>query len=98
MESVIASAQQLNVEVVENGSLVWVNVERPGTAEMAYLRGRYGFHQLSLDDCLSVVQMPKLDEFDDHLFMVMHFPQLRRAVQDHAAERGGRLRRRRTTS
>ena len=74
MESVIASARQLNVEVVENGSLAWVNVERPGTAEMALLRERYGFHQLSLDDCLSVVQMPKLDELDDHLFMVMHFP------------------------
>ena len=74
MDSVIASARQLNVEVVENGPLSWVNVERPGTAEMAVLRERYGFHQLSLDDCLSVVQMPKLDELDDHLFMVMHFP------------------------
>ena len=74
MDSVIAFARQLNVEVVENGSLSWVNIERPGTAEMAVLRERYGFHQLSLDDCLSVVQMPKLDELDDHLFMVMHFP------------------------
>ena len=74
MDSGIASARRLNVEVVENGPLSWVNVERPGTAEMAVLRERYGFHQLSLDDCLSVVQMPKLDELDDHLFMVMHFP------------------------
>ena len=92
------SGQHLNVEVVRNGPLSWVNVERPGTAEMAYLRERYDFHQLSLDDCLSVVQMPKLDEFDDHLFMVLHFPSFDRAVEDHAAERGGRLRRRRTTS
>ena len=68
------SAQHLNVEVVENGPLAWVNIEGPGTAEMEFLRRRYDFHQLSLDDCLSVVQMPKLDEFDDHLFMVMHFP------------------------
>ena len=75
MESVAVSGQHLNVEVVRNGPVSWVNVERPGTAEMAYLRQRYDFHQLSLDDCLSVVQMPKLDEFDDHLFMVMHFPQ-----------------------
>ena len=74
MESAVVSVEHLNVEVVRNGPLSWVNVERPGTAEMAYLRQRYDFHQLSLDDCLSVVQMPKLDEFDDHLFMVMHFP------------------------
>ena len=94
MESAVVSVEHLNVEVVRNGPLSWVNVERPGTAEMAYLRQRYDFHQLSLDDCLSVVQMPKLDEFDDHLFMVMHFPQLRQAVQDHPAERGRRIRRR----
>ena len=74
MASVSVSGQHLNVEVVRNGSLSWVNVERPGAAEMAYLREKYGFHQLSLDDCLSAVQMPKLDEFDDHLFMVLHFP------------------------
>ena len=74
MDSGIASARRLNVEVVENGPLSGVNIERPGTAEMVFLRERYGFHQLSLDDCLSVVQMPKLDELDDHLFMVMHFP------------------------
>ena len=74
MASVTVSGQHLNVEVVRNGSLSWVNVERPGTAEMAFLQSRYDFHQLSLDDCLSVVQIPKLDEFDDHLFMVLHFP------------------------
>ena len=74
METASASGQHLNVEVVRSGSLSWVNVERPGTAEMAFLQSRYDFHQLSLDDCLSVVQMPKLDEFDDHLFMVLHFP------------------------
>ena len=40
MESVAVSARHLNVEVVENGPLAWVNVERPGTAEMAFLRER----------------------------------------------------------
>jgi hypothetical protein len=36
--------QRLNIQTVEHGSLAWVNVERPGTAEMAHLKELYGFH------------------------------------------------------
>ncbi len=36
-----------SVRVLECGTLSWVNIERPGQAEMRYLKGRYGFHQLS---------------------------------------------------
>ena len=78
MATVGASEQQLNVQVLECGPLSWVNIERPGVAEMEYLKDRYSFHQLSLDDCLSVVQLPKLDEFEDYLFLVLHFPRFNR--------------------
>ena len=78
MTAVGASEQQLNVQVLEYGSLSWVNIERPGVAEMEYRKDRFSFHQLSLDDCLSVVQLPKLDEFDDHVFLVLHFPMFSR--------------------
>ncbi len=74
MATVGASEQKLNVQVVEYGPLSWINIERPGVAEMAYLKEHYSFHQLSLDDCLSVVQLPKVDVFDDHVFFVLHFP------------------------
>ncbi len=78
MTAVGASEQQLNVQVLEYGSLSWVNIERPGVAEMEYRKDHFSFHQLSLDDCLSVVQLPKLDEFDDHVFLVLHFPMFSR--------------------
>jgi magnesium transporter len=29
---------------------------------------------LNLEDCLSKIERPKIDEYDDHLFIVMHFP------------------------
>lgn len=74
MATAEASESHLNVQVVEHGPLTWINIERPGTAEMLYLAERFGFHQLSLDDCLSKVQLPKLDKFDDHVFLVLHFP------------------------
>ena len=74
MATVGTSEQQLNIQVLEFGSLSWVNIEKPGMAEMQYLKEHHSFHQLLLNDCLSVVQLPKLDEFDDHLFLVLHFP------------------------
>jgi len=68
--------QEFNVAEVIFGDLTWVNVSRPSLAEMEYLKGRFGFHSLALEDCTSRVQMPKLDEYDEpqHLFLVLHFP------------------------
>ena len=57
-------ARDLSVSVLECGGVSWVNIERPGLAEIRYLADRYGFHQLSLDDLLSVVQLPVSREID----------------------------------
>jgi magnesium transporter len=68
------ASNKLNVRVVKQGDFMWVDVRRPGTAEMTYLRDQYGFHQLALDDCVSTIQIPKLDVFEDYLFLVSQFP------------------------
>ncbi|GAI70360.1 unnamed protein product, partial [marine sediment metagenome] len=39
-----------------------------------YLAQNYHFHPLDLDDCLSRIQRPKIDEYKDYLFLVFHFP------------------------
>ncbi len=53
---------------------IWVNIEHPTVRETEYLAERYPFHQLDLDDCLSRIQRPKIDEYPDYLFLVLHFP------------------------
>jgi magnesium transporter len=65
---------RLEVQSVTWKGLTWVNIEHPTMAEMEYLRARFHFHPLALDDCLSRVQLPKVDEFEDHIFLVLHFP------------------------
>jgi magnesium transporter len=59
---------------VSSDKLTWINIERPTEAETNYLAGQYPFHPLDLDDCLSRIQMPKIDEYEEYLFMVFHFP------------------------
>ncbi len=55
-------------------NLTWVNIERPTRREMDYLAQNYPFHPLDLDDCLSKVQLPKIDEYENYLFSILHFP------------------------
>jgi len=81
LTTVDTSKKQLNIQIVECGALSWIDIQQPGVAEMQYLKDRYHFHQLSLDDCLSVIQLPKLDEFLDHLFMVTHFPRFNKETR-----------------
>src|SRR4051795_13497471 len=63
-----------NVEVLEQGTLRWVNIERPGSIEQAWLEEHFDFHPLAYEDVQSRNQRPKIDEYDDCLFIVLHFP------------------------
>ncbi len=66
--------EQLNLETVAWGDLTWVNIQPPTEREKEYLAQNYPFHPLDLDDCLSRIQRPKIDEYKGYLFLVFHFP------------------------
>lgn len=66
--------KKLNLESVTFGDLTWINIERPTEREIEYLAQNYPFHPLDLDDCLSRIQRPKIDEYEDYLFLVFKFP------------------------
>src|SRR5215208_8161364 len=62
------------IEEVRFGDLRWINIERPGPAERAWLEEHFEFHPLDYEDVLSRNQRPKIDEYDDYLFIVLYFP------------------------
>ncbi len=66
--------QTPNVEQIEASGLRWVNIERPGALERAWLEEHFAFHALDLEDVLSRNQRPKIDVYDDYLFIVLHLP------------------------
>jgi magnesium transporter len=85
----IAAPQQAEpdrprVEQIDSSGLRWVHIERPGPLERAWLEEHFEFHALDLEDVLSRNQRPKIDVYDDYLFIVLHFP-----VFDPAAGRLG---------
>ncbi len=50
----------------------WFHVASGAQEELEALAERFGLHPLSLEDCLSpLLHTPKIDEFDDHLFIIV---------------------------
>lgn len=64
------------LDSVENEGLTWINIERPtrDTMEKILVSRGYHFHELDIDDCLSKIQIPKIDKHTNYLFVVLHFP------------------------
>lgn len=60
--------------------LRWLNIEHPGTPEMQALAAEFDFHELDYEDVLSRRQRPKIDEYADYLFVVLHFPRYDKAA------------------
>ena len=61
--------------------LTWVQLDAPTGDEAAQLAERFGWHPLDLEDVLSKRQRPKVDEYPEYLFSVLHFPAYDKAIQ-----------------
>ena len=63
------------LDTIANKGLTWLNIERPNREALMEILGRnYHFHELNLDDCLSKIQIPKIDRYSDHIFVILQFP------------------------
>jgi len=64
----------MSMRTVTENKVSWIDIENPSKEDIDHLRRYYPFHPLDLEDCLSSIERPKVDEYDDYLFLVMHFP------------------------
>jgi magnesium transporter len=64
-----------------SGGLTWVHLDTPTLPEAELLAERFGWHALDLEDVLSKRQRPKIDEYPEYLFAVLHFPWYDKAIQ-----------------
>jgi magnesium transporter len=66
---------RMALETIQHGRVTWVNIERAAPEDLEFLRENYPhFHPLDLEDLQSRIERPKIDEYDDYLFVVMQFP------------------------
>jgi len=65
---------QPQIERLSHGGIQWIHVEEPSALERAWLAEHFDFHPLDLEDVMSRNQRPKIDEYPEYLFIILHFP------------------------
>jgi magnesium transporter len=55
----------------QGSSFVWVGLHDPTEAELAKVAAEFSLHKLAVEDALTTHQRPKLEEYDDSLFVVL---------------------------
>ena len=68
------AADESQPDIISAGDVRWFHLERPREADREWLEREFGFHPLAIEDVASRNQRPKLDAYDDYLFIVLHFP------------------------
>ncbi|MBR1792356.1 MAG: magnesium transporter CorA family protein [Bacteroidales bacterium] len=62
------------IETIEHQSLKWQHITNASEEDYRYLLEEYQFHPLDIEDCRGTNQRPKIDEYDDYYFLILHFP------------------------
>ena len=61
---------------IRHNDVNFIALINPDEKNIRYLKKTYGFHPLHIEDIISTVQRPKIDEEDNYIFFVFHFPQI----------------------
>lgn len=53
-------------------NLLWVDIEKPTKEDFQTIQDIFDFHPLCIETCKRFSQMPKVDDYGDYIFLVMH--------------------------
>ena len=67
------SLDLLRVVLYDYDVQVWVDMEKSNPEEnKAVLETVFDFHPLAIEDCVAVTERPKIDDYDNYIFTVIH--------------------------
>jgi len=65
--------EALRLVRADKGLLLWVDVEDPTPDEIkSILEGVFQFHPLAIEDCVTPSSLPKVEDYEEYLFLVTH--------------------------
>ena len=64
------------IENIQGKKFNWIDLQNPDRNEIERLSEQYNFNALNIEDCMTRFELPKLDSYDDHFFVILHFPPL----------------------
>jgi magnesium transporter len=69
--------EQISEYVGHPECFVWVAIKDPTAEELGEMKEEFGLHELAVEDARSGHQRPKVDEYGNALFVVLHVPVLK---------------------
>ncbi len=84
--------QDLEVEALrlvraDKGLLLWVDLDNPTPEEIKLiLEGVFQFHPLAIEDCVQPNSLPKVEDYEDYLFIVTHAVDFKRTEKFNTTE------------
>src|SRR3954462_456894 len=65
--------EALRLVRADKGLLLWVDLESPTEEETKFiLETVFQFHPLAIEDCVAPNSLPKVEDYEDYLFIVTH--------------------------
>ena len=67
-------------EIIQAKKFEWIDLQNPDREEIEKLAEQYNFNALNVEDCMTKFELPKFDSYDDHFFVILHFPPLSQKI------------------
>jgi magnesium transporter len=61
--------------VFNESGLVWLDLDDPMNKALDELAEKYGFHELTVEDCRHGLQLAKVDQYEDYSFLILNTTQ-----------------------
>ena len=59
------------IETVQGKKFLWTDLQSPDRSDVEKLAEKYSFNTLNIEDCMTKFELPKLDSYDDHFFVIL---------------------------
>ena len=79
--------EALRLVRADKGLLLWVDLDNPTDEEWKFvLEGVFQFHPLAIEDCVAPNSLPKVEDYEDYLFIVTHAVDFKRIEKFNTTE------------
>ncbi len=76
----IETPVESKIDTIQGEKFVWVDLQNPDRTDIEKLAEKYNFNLLNIEDSVTKFELPKLDSYDDHFFVILHFPPLSQKI------------------
>jgi magnesium transporter len=76
----VENSIESKTETIQGEKFVWINLQNPDRNDVEKLAEKYNFNSLNIEDCMTKFELPKLDSYDNHFFVILHFPPLSQKI------------------